>query len=203
MYRIAAGARAALAPSRVLAALLLPGLLALAGAAPAAERRELAYWEHGSWRVAMIEQVGVDIRQCEVFTGGDGNGSLRITVGEGGSDAALTWLPVWFRGMEQPITLDDEMVLLLDGQESPLSGAMEVFEGPDEYGEPSVDASLGSADVPEAVRALRAGNVLVAGARREGALRVIDTWLLDGFTAAWLKASEWCGFDPRAAFRAP
>ena len=122
-------------------------------------------------------------------------------MGEGGADAAFVYTPVLFRGLPQPLVPQDRLALLVDGQDSPLARRMEIVEWHDQWGDFVVDASLGGPDVSVAVRALRAANTLIVGRMEAGGPQVLDTFLLSGFTATWLKASEWCRFDPARGFR--
>ncbi len=179
---------------------LLAALLAVAASPSFAEEVQLAYWEHGSWRVALVEDTQWNMRSCRVWTGGDGNGTLALHVGDGGADASFSYEPVTFRNIAPPMTLDDEMVLMFDGQESWIADELTVSEYYNDFGDFVVDASLSNSFVSETVKELRAGNTVIVGVRRGGAPKVFDTFLLNGFTATWLKASEWCRFNAGKSF---
>ncbi|NIZ08013.1 hypothetical protein [Pseudooceanicola sp. HF7] len=176
-------------------ALLLPSLAAHAN------QRELAYWTHGNWNVALVENIEHDIRTCRVWTGGDGIGTVSLTVGEGGFDAAFSYQPVTFRGMAPPMELDDDVMMIFDGQESWIAEEMEIFGWYDDSGIYQVDAALSNYLVAETVQSLEAANTLLMGTHRGGQSHVIDSFLLSGFTATWLKAADWCGFDPDKQFQ--
>ena len=60
---------------------LVAALLAFAASPSFAEEVQLSYWEHGSWRVALVEDTQWNMRSCRVWTGGDGNGTLALHVG--------------------------------------------------------------------------------------------------------------------------
>ncbi|WP_424931543.1 hypothetical protein [Amaricoccus macauensis] len=152
-----------------------------------------SYWEKGHWRVQTT-----DTGSCEVRTGGDGNGSLSLHVDPKGFNATLVYEPVYFRGEALPLRDTDEISLIFDGEESWLSSEVFVSEGTSDWGEPSVEAIMTTGFIGDAVAELRASNTLIVARMREGEARVFDTYLLDGFTANWLKAAEWCDFDPRA-----
>lgn len=172
-------------PTPLVIATMFLGLTAAAASA--------AYWEKGHWRVQTT-----DTGSCEIRTGGDGNGSLSISVDPQGFNATLAYHPVYFRGEALPLRDTDAVSLIFDGEESWLSEEIFVAEGTSEWGEPSVEAILTTGFTADAVAALRASNTLLVARMREGETQVFDTYLLDGFTANWLKAAEWCGFDPRA-----
>ncbi|WP_196941917.1 hypothetical protein [Pseudooceanicola algae] len=165
------------------------------------EIREIARWGHGNWQVRKVENTHFQMRNCEIWTGGDGIGTLRLTVGDGGADASLTYQPVVFRGMPLPMTDQDDFLMLFDGKPNWIAAEVTISEWVDDWEMFRVDASLSNEGVAEAVQNLRDANTLLVGTQGRGKPHVIDTFLLDGFTATWLKAGEWCGFDPEKRFR--
>lgn len=172
-------------------ALAIP--LAVAGVLAAPAQADSSFWEHGAWRVHMT-----DTGACELRTGGDGNGALLFSIGENGYDGVLSYIPVWFRHDPLPLDVYDEIALIFDGTPTWLSDEMAVLQGTDAFGEPTVEASMTNGFAAETVAALRDGDVVEIGVTHEGAFRIFDTYSLSGFTAVWLKAAEWCSFDPDA-----
>ncbi|KAA2314714.1 hypothetical protein DL237_06710 [Pseudooceanicola sediminis] len=184
--------------------LLSLGLLSLGLISPGqtaqADSRTLDEWAHGVWSVALQQDATHGNRVCHLSNGGDGRGNLAISVGDGGGDATFSYTPVWFRGMAAPLTLDDTIALIFDGQASPIGPEMEITEYTNEWGDAVVDAALSNMFVAETVDLLRASNSLIVGVKRDGEMTIYDSYMLNGFTATWLKAAEWCGFDPAKRF---
>lgn len=180
--------------------LCLTSFLTLLSSAATAEEIEVQTWAHGAWHVRQYQHAGFDFYGCEVWTGGDGAGVVSIDVNDGGADASLDYTPVAYRGLPAPLTLDDQVALIFDGQVSAASEAMEVMELENEWQEWIVSAGIFNFMIAETVQDMRAANTLEVGVARNGALTVYDTYPLTGFTATWLKASEWCRFDPDKAF---
>lgn len=186
---------------------LYPRLLALLslclispGHGAQAHERSLSSWSHGAWSVDLLENAAFGYRSCRVSTGGDGSGTLALRIGEGGADATFSYTPVWFRGMAPPLHWDDKMALIFDGQPSPMADKMEIVTFTDAGGESIVDAALSNGYVADTVGLLRASNTVIVAVGRDGVTSPYDTYLLTGFTATWLKAAEWCGFDPAKRF---
>ncbi|MAC80562.1 MAG: hypothetical protein CML66_21140 [Rhodobacteraceae bacterium] len=179
--------------------------LATMAAVPTMARAETVtvdIWEHGSWRVRKYETPGyAGFGGCEVRTGGDGAGVVSIHVGDGGSDASVSYVPVAFRGMPSPLMLDDTVFFFVDGLPIAVSHQLEISEYENGYGEWQVSADAGNDGVAGTVRDLRAGNLMEVGVTRAGTMTIYDSYPLNGFTATWLKASDWCGFDPARTFQ--
>jgi hypothetical protein len=183
-------------PFRVMALLLV-----LVSPVARAEVVQLDHWQHGAWRVALTEDTAYGVRACRVWTGGDGLGTVSFHVNDRGGDATLAYEPVWFRGMPPPFDWNETVGLVFDGQSSGIGPALEIVEWVDEWGAQRMDASITNALVAEAVALSRRSNTLIVTVAGDGPTRVNDTFLLDGFTATWLKASEWCRFDADKRFQ--
>lgn len=182
----------------------LAGLLALLWSAAGMARAgtvTVDRWSHGAWHVRFFANPDFPgFGGCEVWTGSDGAGVFGITVGEDGVDASLSYVPVAPRGYPSPLIDGDFVSLIVDGQVIPVSQELEIYELENEFGEWEVSADAGNSGVAGTVRSLRAGGVMEVGVTRQGQMTIYETYALTGFTATWLKAAEWCGFDPDKRF---
>lgn len=166
-----------------------------------AEDRSLARWDRGVWHVALTENVQWNQRSCVVWTGGDGAGTFSVHVGEGGGDASVSYIPVSYRGMPSALDTADSAAMLIDGRATWLGYEMELGGLPNDWGSYNPDAGLSNHLVAETVQELRAGNMLQMGGVQNGHTQIYDEFGLTGFTATWLKASEWCRFNPNKTFQ--
>ncbi|MFN3259305.1 MAG: hypothetical protein ACE37J_01980 [Pikeienuella sp.] len=174
---------------RMIGAAAFLGVLAGWASAEGAERD----WAHKDWRAEMRGEV------CSIHTGGDAEGSFRLEFDRGGFNAEAIYHPLWYRSEPQPLDFDDGFEILIDGEAIWLGDELSVYVGADEYGDYFRAAALTSGFVQELATALRAGGrigFVVLRAGREPAL--YDELSLSGFTANFLKAAEWCGFNPDA-----
>lgn len=164
-------------------------LLALA-AAPAQAERE---WSHKDWRAHQA-----DNGRCAIWTGGDGDGTITISMDPGGYNASADYIPVWARSEAMPLEFNDYIVITIDGEESWLSEETGVLEGTNEWGEYYRAASMTGGLVPEFINMLRPADRLNFAIQRgaEDPL-TYDSFSLAGFTAALMKTAEWCKFNPK------
>ena len=179
---------------RLVACLALVAAL-LAGPVTAFEDPERT-WSHKAWHVAFTAGA------CSLWTGSDGSGTFELTFGRGGVDGAAHYLPIVYSNLPLPLREEDGYEILIDGQPSGFGPEMWFYDGPDAYGRYMVGAALTGGFVPDLVEAFRQGNALAIRVTPMGkAAYVADAFSLAGFSAAYLKASEWCQFDPDALLR--
>lgn len=170
-------------------------LLACGAAAPALEAPE-RWWSHGDWQAEF--QAGT----CEIRTGGDGAGVFRIQFQMGGFDGDATYLPVVYSNMPAPLTADDEFDLIIDQRVTDFGSELWFHDGNDPFGRYMVGASLTGGFVPDLVAEFRRGNRAALRISSPGAHPYIaEDFSLAGFSAAYLKISEWCHFDPDNLFQ--
>lgn len=148
-------------------------------------------WSHKAWSVSK------DGRTCTLRTGGDGDGFFSLTFATGGFDPSAVYRPLMFRGYPPPLDLADEINVVIDGKTTFFGEEMGVYDGTDEYGDYFRAAGLTAGFVPDLADALRKGNTIAFQRVRPEETRTIDALSLSGFTAALLKASDWCKFDAK------
>lgn len=179
---------------RSLAAALLAAsaFAAPAGALTDPER----VWDHKDWRSAF--QAG----QCAISAGGDGAGRFEISFDMGGFNASARYLPIVYSSMPMPLKPDDEYEILINGAVSDFGSEFWFYDGDDGYGRYMVGASLTGGFTPDLIEAFRRGDHVAIRVMRVGEQPfIIDEFSLSGFTANYLKVSEWCHFDPNNLFR--
>lgn len=162
---------------------------------PAPPPIESGFWEYGSWRVfAETIDTGEDLRRtCTALTGGDGEPSLSIEIsnGDGGppdffpsvsiSEHAIRGYPTVMQdGQAVYIRFDDE-----DSMDAVVTGYF------DEEGFAHAFFRFDHPDSQWVLRAMRKNHQLdaVVGGH------VFYSFFLDGFTAAYVKAMDECGFS--------
>lgn len=187
---------------RILCLALCASFVAMASAGPIEIEVEVRAWDHGAWNLRTYAAPGrPGLAGCEVWTGGAGAGVFSIHMGNGGADASVSYVPVTVRGLPTPLTPDDTVLLIVDGRPLALPEELDVFAFENASGEWEVSADAGNLAVADTVRALRAGTMMQVGVTHANSLAIHEDYPLTGFTATWLKAADWCGFDPGKTFR--
>ena len=148
-------------------------------------------WSHKAWSVAKEGET------CTLRTGGDGDGFFSITFKNGGFDPSATYRPLMVRGYAAPFELSDDIDVAIGGKTTVFGEEMAVYDGTDTCGNYFRAASLTAGFVPDLTDALRKGNTIAFQRICPAETRTIDTLSLSGFTAALLKASDWCKFDAK------
>lgn len=174
--------------------MVMIGAAALAAAGAALPAAGAQYWDYGAWHVAVEEvDTGEDLRRsCTAYTGYDGDPGLKFSFSNGDAGppdffpdvivheyAMRHYQTVMRDGDAAYVRFDDE-----DTMEAVVRGylAEDVFENAEiVYSHPV------SLYVLEAMRRNYQMEVVVNH-------KVLHTFYLDGFTAAYLKAAEECGF---------
>lgn len=169
------------------------GICAILTTLTAASAQDARTWSHKDWSATQREDG-----RCAIWTGGDGAGSVVISMDPGGFNASAEYIPVWYRSEPMPLEPDDYVVIYIDGQESWLSEEMGVFDGTDDWGDPYRAAGMTGGLVPEFIGLLRPADTLDFSRQRgtEDPLP-FDSFSLAGFTAALMKTAEWCKFNPK------
>ena len=174
------------------------GLLAfmtITATASASTSIDSGYWEYGSWRVvAETIDTGEDLRRtCTALTGGDGEPTLRVEISNG--DAGP---PHFFPGVEvsenavrgYPTVMQDgqPVYVRFDDEDSMDNVAYGYF---DQDGFAHAFFRFDHPDSQWVLRAMRKNHQLdaVVGGH------VFKSFFLDGFTAAYVKAMDECGFS--------
>lgn len=167
-------------------------LAAPAGALTDPERT----WSHKDWSAAF------EAGRCAISTGGDGAGNFEIQFEMGGFNGEASYLPIVYSNLPLPLRPEDEFEILINGAASGFGPEFGFYDGDDGYGRYMVGAALTGGFVPDLVAAFRRGDHVAVRVIRQGeAPFVIDEFSLSGFTANYLKISEWCHFDPDNLFR--
>lgn len=154
------------------------------------------FWDHKDWRAfAGNGQKGQ--LECMAMTGGDGDDSFRLTAGKGG-DLGLHYAEATARGVRPDLREDDFLRVVIEGKKGARFEDMAVRVGVDQEGIPYAHGDMVDGDVAAAIRAMRAGNTLVVERekRDDAGWVVLGRFSLAGFTATYLKLSEWCRFKP-------
>ena len=171
--------------------------ICVASKSVAAEKVTFERWSYGAWTVRKYEYVEFDSYGCEVWTGNDGGaGVLAIDVNDGGAEVTITYTPANLRDSAGPMTPGDSVVLIVDSLILPISTKIEVGAFQNDWSDSEFSALAHNAFVTETIDALRAGDLVEVGVQHAGQFMIYDVFSLYGVTATWLKASEWCGFDP-------
>lgn len=171
--------------------LIIAGFLALLAGPLAAQ----SFWEYGSWRV-WVEDVdtGEDIRRnCTALTGGDGMPSASVQFSNGDAGPPLFFPSVIvtesaLRGYDTVLQDGQDVYIWFDDEQT-MDSTVYAFRDDEGFARAEIafDDPL-SQWVLQSMRANGQMDVMVAG-------KVFMTAYLDGFTAAYLKAAEECGFD--------
>lgn len=171
---------------------LVPVLLAAFALPAAAEER--AYFDYRDWTTTVARvDTGEDVRiVCAAGTGGDGMPSLSIELSNGDVPPPDAFPPVMLRetaprrnktqmqdGQAVRFVFDDGLVL--EGK---------VYGGFTEDGIAFAEAQVEYDDAQTALKAMRRARSLVV----EAAGETVYTASLNGFTAAYGKMAEQCGF---------
>lgn len=153
---------------------------------------QAAGFEHGDWATVKIGQV------CHVYTlrsSRDTSGTLVFSFLEKGYNPSFEYRYAPYPGETgSPWDANDTVVLSVDGEETWLGD--EMTTGWDSHGD---FASLTSGFVSDVIAMVRGArtNVEVAFDRAElGEQWIYGQFSAVGFTAAVVKAGEWCQFDP-------
>lgn len=167
------------------------GLLALMAGPASAD----GFWEYDSWRVIMQEvDTGEDLRRtCTAFTGGDGAPSVSISLSNGDVGPPYFFPTVLIherapRGY-QTVLQDGQAVYIRFDDEDSMDGVVMGYV--DEQGFANAQIAFDHPLSQWVLRAMRVNgqfDVVVGGA-------VFMYAYMDGFTAAYLKMAEQCGFD--------
>lgn len=96
-----------------------------------------------------------------------------------------------------PLELSDDIDVAIESKTTVFGEEIAVYDGSDTYGDYYRAASLTAGFVPDLTDALRKGNTITFRRICPEETRTIDTLSLSGFTAALLKASDWCKFDAK------
>ncbi|CUH52564.1 hypothetical protein [Shimia marina] len=172
------------------------GLVAFtANAGPSTPQPQTDFWEYGSWRVvAETIDTGEDLRRtCTALTGGDGTPTLSVEIsnGDGGPphtfpsvevrESAIRGYPTRMQdGQPLYIRFDDE-----DSMDATVHGYL------DEDGFAQAYFRFDHPDSQWVLLAMRRNHQLDAVVAHQP----YATFFLDGFTAAYVKAMEQCGFS--------
>lgn len=162
-------------------------------AAPAAA--EYQVWDYKDWRaVAETVDTGEDVRvTCSARTGGDGDPTLVATLSNGDAMPPYGYPSVIIeesapRGTATLMRDGDRINFLFDDGDSAEATA---FAGHDEDGIPVASAMIDAGDSLRVLQAMqRAGQLEILRGRD-----IVYTASLNGFTAAYGKMAEACGFD--------
>ena len=152
------------------------------------------YWEYGSWRVTVQEMdTGEDLRRtCSAATGGDGAPSAVISVSNGDAGPPDYFPVLLIREQavrhHQTVLQDGQPVYIRFDDEDVMDGVVAGFV--DDEGFANAEIAFDHPQSQWVLRAMRKNgqfDVVVNG-------EVFMYVFLDGFTAAYLKMAEECGF---------
>ncbi|SNR61395.1 hypothetical protein [Puniceibacterium sediminis] len=176
---------------------LMPALIfALGGTSVSAMDDPELVWSHKEW------SAGYEMGRCAIWTGGDGSGIFEIEVDMGGYNASASYLPIVYSNYPIPLREDDEFELYIDHQMSDFGPEMGFYDSMDSYGRYMVAAGMTDGFVPDLIGTFRGANSVAVEVLHYGEPPfVADEFSLSGFTATYLKISEWCRFDPNHLFR--
>ncbi|SDT95501.1 hypothetical protein [Stappia sp. ES.058] len=152
------------------------------------------YFTYKDWTV-LIEQLdtGEDLRTtCKMWTGGDGDPTVEIALSDG--DAlpptiypGVSLMERAYRGQATVLNDGDQVNFVFDDGDSVTAGVQAGFD-PDGYA--FARTQFAEVDKQRALQAMRANGIIdIVGP--EG---TFYTASLNGFTAAYIKLAEQCGF---------
>lgn len=179
--------------------LVLAALIGSLAAAPPllAQGSKDNTWENKQWR-SHTESAGKR-KLCRTMTGGDGDHSFAVQVEGGGYNAWFYFQEQINRGGKPILQKDDEIVLKLEGRKTVVYDYdVSVMLGITRGGIPEAKAAMPGGYSPEFIRNMRASDSLTVLRinPRSKKQEVLHKFSLDGFTANYLKLSEWCKFNP-------
>ncbi|GAA6179896.1 MULTISPECIES: hypothetical protein [unclassified Shimia] len=170
--------------------LYIAGLLALIAAPVSAD----GYWTYGSWNVSSeTTSAGNYLRRtCSARFGGDGEPVVHITVNSDDMGPPYTFPTVYVqeyapRGYATRLQQGQVVSFEFDNGWDTTAWAYSYF---DEEGIPQAYSGLPHPHSQNTLRAMRDSNLMVLAVSG----RVFMNVYLDGFTAAYLKAMDECGF---------
>ena len=177
---------------RPLAALLLASIQSPAGGA------EDSFWEHKDWRT-YAESDAHGVRHCTAMTGGDGDNMLELHATTAGG-VSLRFEEQTYRGLKPFLQETDLLSFRVNSSPVTDSGDLHPSLGYDADGIPVATAGVPAGAAVSLLAAMRSATTLtVLHSRGPGdAPDAIGEFSLAGFTANYLKAAEWCGFEPDA-----
>lgn len=153
-------------------------------------------WSYKDWHAQFSKD------RCTLSTGGDGSGRFVLSFDMGGFNTQAAYRPIVYSNYPLPLRQNDKFEIYIDQIQSVFGAEMWFFDGPDPYGRYMVGAGLTGGFVPSLVDRFRRGNAISIIVRPYGrAAFVSDSFSLSGFTATYLKAAEWCRFNPNNLFR--
>lgn len=186
--------------AKVMRALIATSILLGITGTASAERQTLSQWNSGAWNVALVNDTRWNQKSCIVWTGGDGTGILRMHISHGGGDASFGYTPVAFSNVPSPLYNAVSVLVVVDGYIMSVGSDMEIGTSQNEWNEPETYASVSNTNVSNVVEAFRLGDQVDMGGAETGQIAIFDSYSLSGFTANWLKAAEWCAFQPDKVF---
>lgn len=161
------------------------------------------FWDYKQWR-SFAETAEGGQRQCLAMTGGDGDDRLNVeTTPAGGFEVYFD--EQTYRGMVPNLQARDRLVFELDTTPPTRATHVTTTLGYDEDGIPTARATVAGAEATALIGAMRAASTLTVTRANATPERppLVAEFSLAGFTANYLKASEWCGLQPVAASTPP
>ncbi len=173
---------------------LLLSLACCSGNPAMAQMQQDPSWAFKDWRA--FAEGPVRARQCGALTGGDGSPSLRVSAAAS-DEVAIFFAEPTSRGIRPAMKADDRIGFRLDDKRASVFEATVVNVGVDKDGIPYANAGLSGPSAAIMITAMRAATSVkvVSLDRRSGKQSAFHEFSLAGFTANFLKLSEWCGFD--------
>lgn len=170
--------------------------LAISGSSALALDNPEVTWSHKDWR------AGYEGGRCAIWTGGDGAGTFEISFETGGYNGSASYLPIVYSNYPLPLREDDEYELIVNNRASGFGSELWFYDGMDGYNRYMVGATLTGGFVPDLIATFRRSDTLAIQIWPTGkAPYIADDFSLSGFTATYLKISEWCAFDPDNLFQ--
>jgi hypothetical protein len=129
--------------------------------------------------------------------GGDGGNSFEVSANAPG-DISLLYREQTSRGIKPALKKNDSIAIRLDDKKQSTFDDTRVTVGVDADGIPVATVGLPGGYSAEVVRAMREATSLLILSEdpRTRKQVVVQKFSLAGFSANFLKLSEWCGFDP-------
>ena len=153
------------------------------------------FWEHKDWKL-YGERDAKGILHCNATTGGDGDPMFNVSARMGG-DISIYYQEQTYRGMAPVLKKTDNIVFKLDDKAQTLYDDVQVFIDRDDDGIPRAIASMPGGYAAEVTRNMRRSSSVsvLREDPKSKKLVLIHKFSLAGFSAVFLKASEWCRFN--------
>ncbi|MEH6445301.1 MAG: hypothetical protein V7784_15510 [Oceanospirillaceae bacterium] len=155
------------------------------------------------------DSAGTWITSCRIYTGGDGVSTIGAEISAG--SVGLRTMPTVdfretiYRGYGRILQEQQKVTWVVNAKNQKFSYRGDTYTGYDDadfpYAINSIQGNLDDGKTLELFRAFAKGNTVTLYDDDSG--KALHTASLSGFSASYLKASEWCRFSPENVLKVP